>query len=148
MDNKIIIIDLDGTLCNMGHRRHLIEKPEIMPKDWDSFFSLIHLDTPNLWCAEIVKRFKPDHRIAIFTGRPDRLRYKTEKWLKDNNIQWDWLMMRDDGDKRDQTIVKGEMLAQLKGEGEILFAIDDLLDVAKFWRENGIICLHCSNSLT
>ena len=148
MPNKIIIVDLDGTLCNHSHRTHIIDKPEITQKDWQDFFAIIDKDTLNVWCAEIIRRFKPDHQIALLTGRPDRLRYKTEKWLKDNNIPWDWLMMRDDDDKRGQTIVKGEMLSQLKNEGEVLFAIDDLLDVSKLWRDNGIVCLHCSNSLT
>lgn len=47
-----IIVDLDGTLCNLDHRLHHVRKEG--KKDWDGFFAGISQDSPNLWYQMLV----------------------------------------------------------------------------------------------
>jgi hypothetical protein len=42
---KVIICDLNGTLCNIDHRRHFVEEE---PQDWKSFYEAIEDDTTNV----------------------------------------------------------------------------------------------------
>jgi phosphoglycolate phosphatase-like HAD superfamily hydrolase len=52
---KKIIFDLDGTLANIDHRRHLVEGPQ---KDWDAFFKACDKDIPNtqiVWLFNVLQ---------------------------------------------------------------------------------------------
>ena len=51
--HKIIICDLDGTLCNTDNRKHFMEQK---PKDWKSFYAGIPNDPINRWCYELIGR--------------------------------------------------------------------------------------------
>jgi len=88
MSNKqqAIVVDLDGTLCNISHRLHLLDmepgREDKPVKDWESFFEEMHKDELQPWCAEIIRRFADDYAIIFCTGRSDPYRKKTEDWLK------------------------------------------------------------------
>ena len=44
MTKKVVIFDLDGTICNVTHRRKFVASK---PKNWDAWNKGISLDTPN-----------------------------------------------------------------------------------------------------
>lgn len=145
---QIVIMDIDGTLANAEHRVHLL--PSARPDDprpsgelWQEFFDQAHLDTPN---REIVAlnnaMWSAGYRIVVVTGRSDAQMNMTDEWLTSNGIEWDELYMRAEGDKRHDTEVKAEILAQLRARGdEILFAVEDRATVTAMWRANGVRCL-------
>lgn len=148
---KSIVIDIDGTLSDPSHRRHLIEGED---KDWEKFFDKVDEDPVNEWCHQIVNRLWKDYQVILVTGRPAiskskiQVRKKTEKWLKENGIYYNALIMRQHGDFREDTVVKQEILDEnLPDPKDILFAIDDREDIAKMWRENGITCLQCKDEV-
>lgn len=91
--------DIDGTLAHMGDRRG--------PYD----AHLYHLDVVDerirelLWDAEA-----KGHEIIILTGRSDSGREATEKWLAANLIFPSRVLMRKEGDQRNDGIVKSEMV--------------------------------------
>ena len=60
-----------------------------------------------------------------------------------NYVPYHILLMRKEGDYRDDAIVKKELGAKVAEMGTILFAIDDRQRVVDMWRENGIVCLQC-----
>ena len=138
-----IIIDLDGTLCNNNHRRHLVEKEK---KEWGEFMaSMIH-DTPNDWCAEIIKLFQGSNTADVIyvTGRDDSYYDITRNWLFENNLWVGRLYMRRFKDYRKDTIVKKEIYHSVIAPNyNILFAIDDRQQVVDMWRSLGITCLQC-----
>jgi len=148
---KSIIVDIDGTLSNPNHRRHLVEGDD---KDWEEFFDRVDEDEPNLWCECILHEFSGKDNIILVTGRPEKskdgvnVKMKTIKWLRQHNIPYDDLIMREEGDFREDTVVKQEMLTEkLPPTEEILFAIDDRKDIAEMWRSNGITCLQCKDEV-
>lgn len=136
----MIICDLDGTLCNVGHRRHFIEK-----KDWKSFYENIPYDQPNQWCLNILKRFQKEE-ILFVTGRPEEYRQHTTDWLKRIGYDGIPVFMRPSGDYRKDSEIKTEIYnEQIKPKYQISFCIDDRTQVVRAWRALGLICLQCDD---
>jgi uncharacterized HAD superfamily protein len=94
-------------------------------------------DRPIAAVTERVRRLSHDHRIVIFTGRPDEYRQRTEAWLRKHGIAYDQLLMRRRGDHRPDYIAKREMLEELNGQ-HVALAIDDREPVCQMLRELGI----------
>ena len=141
---KIIICDLDGTLCNTDHRKHFMQQK---PKDWNSFYGGIPNDPINKWCYELILKMnavQPYTNIILVSGRPEKYRKNTEDWLHKHGIPAD-VFMRKDGDFRDDAIVKKEIYeTHIKPFYEVLFCIDDRQRVVDMWREEGLVCLQCA----
>jgi hypothetical protein len=136
----IIIVDIDGTLANIGHRRHFMEQEK---KDWDSFYKEMHKDKPNYWCTQLIVKMTPYYEIILLSGRPDNYRNITEQWLKEWNIPYKELIMRKSGDFRKDAIIKEELFDQHLNNKEILFVVDDRQQVVDMWRKKGLTCLQC-----
>ena len=139
-----IVCDLDGTLCDIRHRRHFVRREDGGKKDWPGFFKAMSDDAVNVWCAEILKAMGSKYRIVLCSGRPDDYRRKTEDWLAKHSIAYDDLFMRLRNDSRQDNIAKEIIL-----DFEILtrytpsFMIDDRQQVVDCWRRRGYICLQC-----
>ena len=131
-----IIFDIDGTLSDPSQRLHFLEN-----KDWDSFYEHCDEDPVISHVSFLAQELGKDHRIFILTGRPERVRKKTQKWLMEHCIPYDRLLMRKDGDHRPDYVIKAEMVDSLKLP--IWLAIDDRDRVVKMFRDKGILCLQC-----
>lgn len=141
---KAIIIDLDGTLANISHRRHFAEA-EKGKRDWKSFYAGIGDDEVNIWCKNIIDLFNPTHDIILVSGRPENYREITEQWLLWNDIKYRFLFMRPKNDQRDDTIIKKEIYEKyIKYAWNITFAVDDRDRIVDMWRSIGITCLQCA----
>lgn len=142
---KAVVSDLDGTLCNVEHRRHFVRREG--KKDWAGFFRGIADDTINVWCKEILDLMAYRYDIVFCSGRGQELEQTTRNWL-DKHIKsssYDYsLFMRHVGDHRQDYIVKEIIL-----DFEILtrwtpyFFIDDRKQVYDMWRRRGFVCLAC-----
>lgn len=139
VEGVAIICDIDGTLADCQHRRHYVEQH---PKDWNMFFVGMADDKLVLPVAYILKLFHTTgFRIVLCTGRSEEYREATEIWLQVNHVSYDYLLMRRAGDRRDDAIVKREMLDQIRRERFIPWlALDDRDRVVKMWRDNGVPC--------
>jgi phosphatidate phosphatase APP1 len=135
MEKKTIIVDIDGTLADIAHRRHHIEGNR---KRWDKFFQAMDKDLPIPEVAAKVRLLSQDHTIILVSGRPDDYRPMTEDWLKKHKIPYQQLFMRKSGDFRPDDIVKQEILHQDLKKEEIKLVIDDRPRVIRMWRENGL----------
>jgi predicted kinase len=149
-----IVCDLDGTLCNVEHRRHHV-RTEGKKKNWMAFMDGIKDDTVNLWCEDLLNRFGQDYKIVYCSGRGHEQWQPTVDWLNKNDLLdfsnqfLDWenkasLYMRMSGDSRQDNVVKEIIL-----DFEILtrytpyFMIDDRTQVVSMWRKRGFTCLQC-----
>lgn len=140
-----IICDLDGTLCNIEHRRHHVRRTDGQKKNWMAFMDGIPNDTIHEWCDTILNacRFQ-GKKIVLASGRSDQERVATEDWLVKHNVFYDKLLMRKTGDSRRDDIVKEIIL-----DFEILtrytpyFMIDDRQQVVDMWRKRSFVCLQC-----
>ena len=117
-------------------------------KDWDAFFDAQDRDVPNDAIVTLYKVLCKDGKfeVIVVTARPERYRSKTEEWFANHQIPFGRMLMRADGDRRSDEIIKKEMLGHLKREGLTPFlVVDDRSGVVEMWREQGITCLQCAD---
>lgn len=138
-----IIVDLDGTLCDVEHRVHYVRSK---PKNWKAFNESMELDRPYIWCIELIAAMKArGYKIIFVTGRDDNFRDMTTKWLENHNVVFDELHMRRAGDFREDSDVKEEIYKNdIEKKTQVLFVVDDRRSVVERWRKLGLICLQCA----
>lgn len=147
---NVIICDLDGTLCNIDHRKKWVNTEG--KKNWPMFFAGIKNDTLNKWCADILYYLSAYtyNDIVFCSGRGSETRKMTQEWLdkikyNEISLRYKNLFMRQTGDYRKDYIVKEILL-----DFEILtrytpyLVIDDRKSVVDMWRRRGLICLQCA----
>lgn len=140
---KAIVFDIDGTLADLTHRRHLVTKH---PKDWPEFFKQIPGDSvinQTRFLNNLIKKhgILP---ILLASGRSEKERADTEEWLKKHHINYDKLYMRPAGDYRKDTIIKREILDHMRSDGyEPWLIFDDRECVTEMWRKEGLFVLQC-----
>ena len=127
---KTIIVDIDGTLANITHRRKYVENK---PKDWKNFFERANFDTLNEDIATVVRSLWlqpwPELHIVLASGRGEEHREQTVGWLLRNDIynadvgalgvrfEYKKLYMRPAKDHRHDDIIKREILDQIRADG-------------------------------
>lgn len=134
-----IVFDIDGTLADITHRRHLVVEK---PTNWLKFQSLAHLDAPHEPIASLARSLSIlCHRLILCSGRGELERQVTETWLRAHQIRYDRLYMRAEKDYRADDVIKEELLNQMIADGyrpELVF--DDRDRVVQMWRRRGIAC--------
>jgi len=109
------IFDIDGTLADCTHRLHHIIGNN---KDWNAFDAEGQKDTPIKPVIEICNAlYDLGWDIILLTGRNERVRQCTEHWLKTYGVQYDQMLMRPLKDRREDTIVKLEVLNEYIAKG-------------------------------
>jgi uncharacterized HAD superfamily protein len=136
----VIILDLDGTLCDNRHRVELA-----VAGRWDEFNSLCGLDIPYDDVMAFIAFIPGNIEVVAVTGRDERWRSITVKWLQHYEICIDALLMRATGDYSPDAEVKLKLIEQHFGSKEnaireILFAIDDRDRVVEAYRNYGLNC--------
>lgn len=140
MTNECFIFDLDGTLADGSHRIHHITT-EGKPKDWDSYFAALMGDTLIAPIARLAHAVALCYDIVYVSGRPEEWQDETLEWLQVHGLPNGALYMRKAGDRRDDNIIKIELLAELRADGYApIMAFDDRKRVVTAWREAGICC--------
>lgn len=137
---KAIIVDLDGTLCDITHRRQwVIEKP----KNWKMFFAGIAEDKVNRAVASIIERYNCsyDTDVILVSGRGEEHREETGKWLRKHKIVYNLLLMRPYNNREDDDIIKESIYrTYIEPYFNVLFCIDDRVRIIRMWRKLGLTC--------
>lgn len=144
---NIVLVDIDGTIADCTHRLHHITGEH---KDWDKFFNECDKDTPIEEMLQLIRVLLNSHYDCYFvTGRSEICRSETRGWLSYNidfitrqgkyAISVDKLLMRREGDRRPDYIIKKELVeeAGIKLE-DIAFVLEDRQSVVDMWRDNGV----------
>lgn len=146
--NPCYIFDIDGTLADCSHRLHHIvrEEGDHRPKDWDGFHKHTSGDTPIPAIVSVCKAIIDAGNFVIFvTGRSEDCRADTEKWLAEHVSEGHRLYMRASGDRRDDVIVKRELLGEVIADGFApVMAFEDRARVVAMWRSEGVPCAQVS----
>jgi hypothetical protein len=137
---------LDGTLANIEHRLDYVRSK---PKNWAAFDAGIPNDKVNEPVAEAFRSLSAFNTIILASGRNERSRSATEKWLQSNGFyEYEKLYMRKADDFRGDDIVKREILddiiADYGKKPDMVF--DDRKRVVDMWRRNGIWVFDCNQS--
>ena len=126
-----IMVDMDGTLANI---------------DWRNPYDASECDKDGVY-SDMVKLVSDmyDYQrltIIVVSGRMDKFRDPTEKWLEKNGVPYDALFMRETDDYRKDFIIKEEIYNEhIKGKYNIKFVLDDRNQVVNMWRGLGLRCL-------
>lgn len=134
---RIVVFDIDGTLANIAHRRHWVAS---RPKNWKAFNAgmaedRVHEDVK--WVLDTLQA--AGNMIVLCSGRGSETRAVTERWLSDNGFSWQALYMRSEGDYRQDSIVKVELLEEIRRDfGEPYVWFDDRNQVVDAIRAQGV----------
>lgn len=143
VEKKAVIFDIDGTLADIHHRRVYLEED---PPNWRKFNDFMGDDTPNGPVLSLYRTLwtSGNYDMILASGRSERYRSITERWLIWNEIPFGRLVMRVDGDYRADNLIKQDIHDRLLSEGKsIEFVVDDRQQVVDMWRRNGVVCLQC-----
>lgn len=122
---KAIICDLDGTLALMNGRN---------PFD----ASKCDQDELNEPVANVLRNYKKlGYEILLVSGREDRYKEPTLRFLEKHTIEFDDLIMRKSKDNRKDSIVKTEIYNDfIKDKYFVEFVLDDRNQVVDTWRKD------------
>lgn len=141
-----VILDLDGTLCDVTHRRVYVENTD--KKDWNRFFEGIPHDKPDQAVTLLYDMIYTYSRtiepldIIFVSGRPQQYRAVTEQWLKQHQFsEYFVLFMRPFNNNDDDSIVKINIYNKyIKPWFDVKFVVDDRNRVVNAWRAAGLKC--------
>ena len=145
--SKAIVIDLDGALCDISHRESLIG-------EWDQFNAMCFEDAVHKDVASFLRAIDSafDRPLLIgCTGRSEKYRIATERWLLENGCLLDFVLMRSEFDFRPDAEVKLQLLQQwhdstkeaeigITLQDRVLFILEDRDKVVEAWRGAGFNC--------
>jgi uncharacterized protein YxjI len=123
---ECVIFDLDGTFAFLGDRSPY----DASRAEHDEVNQAVH------FVYEAIRRGKPETVVLLVSGREDRWRAETERWLERHGIIADELFMRRAGDRRKDTVVKREIYERhIAGRYTVRVVFDDRDQVVRLWRD-------------
>lgn len=130
---KAIIFDIDGTLALMKDRS---------PYEW----SKVGNDAVNYKVLEMLNFYKDRYQILIVSARDGICYPETKKWLEDNNIYYDKLILKGVNDNRKDVIVKMELYAnEIYPYYDVYNVFDDRQQIVYLWRGMGLTCFQVNS---
>ena len=141
----LYIFDLDGTLADCEHRKHLIQGPR---PNWDLFFAYCTSDTPILTVITTMDTMlRTDVDVWIWSGRSENVRTETENWLYENTAMTHGEIhantkMRPSGDTTPDEALKESWLNEMdqRDRQRLVAVFDDRNKVVAMWRKRGVTC--------
>jgi hypothetical protein len=109
-------------LADVRHRLHHLEA---RPQRWERFFQAADRDPLLPEGAERLRAALADHDVMYLTGRPERTRLLTERWLARHDLPTGPLVMRPDDDYRAARWMKREVLRDLSATRTVASVLDD-----------------------
>jgi FMN phosphatase YigB (HAD superfamily) len=138
-----VVFDLDGTLADCSHRLQYAQS-----KQWDEFHSRSNEDDVIIRVADLLVSLAATADIVILTGRPEKYRAATQKWLEESHIALfcDELLMRPDDDWSSDGEMKIKALEKKFGSKEevlsnVWLVLDDRESVVEALRNYGLTVL-------
>lgn len=136
------VFDLDGTLCDVRHRRHWVASK---PQNWAAFNAAIAHDGVNVPVFQALRGLQSaGNKVILLSGREDSNRGVTEEWLFRHGVEYDELIMRGTKDYRKDSIIKSEFVDELVRKYNIVGAFDDRQQVVEMWIARGIFVFDVS----
>ena len=130
-NKNTVICDIDGTIANNDHRQHFLEGK----KDWDGFFSSLSEDKPIFEIINEINNLNfKGHKITFLTGRPEKYRGETKKWL---NLFFSFeysLIMRKDNDRRNKLQIKRELFDENFSKESIQIVFENDRQLIEMWK--------------
>lgn len=118
----VAVVDIDGVLADVRHRLHHVTGS---PKNWPAFFAAAAEDTLLAEGEDAVRRLAEVYDVVYLSGRPERLRGVTERWLAEHDLPQGPLLLRPLDDYRPSSILKVEVLERIAEANTVVVLVDD-----------------------
>lgn len=144
---RAVVVDLDSTLADTSHRRHLAPPREAADRasEWLPYALACTDDDPILGTRALVGLLAEVVEVVILTGRNEGAREATEAWLARWAIRCDRLVMRPEHEDRLHSW-KADMLDALGEEYDVVLAIDDMPQGIEAAADSGIVGVLVANA--
>lgn len=135
---KWIVVDLDGTITDITHRKHLAQQGL-----WDEFNEAAFEDPPNSIVTKVINILEDWYDVMVVTGRPTKYQVRTVDWLHAHLFAPEVLLMRASDDYRSDHEVKIAALERFFGNKEavlnaVAFVLEDRDKVVEQLRNYGL----------
>lgn len=129
-----VSFDLDGTLAQMNGKRGPYDFTKYHLDDLDETVATMN------WTLGVDEGWKSGHcEMIILTGRSEEYRAECVEWLERKGLSWDRLIMRPEGDTRNDAVVKSDLWDEhISGKFDVVAHFDDRRRVVKALRKKGI----------
>ena len=129
---ECVIFDLDGTFAHLGERSPY----DASRAEEDELNAAVH------FVHDAIRRGSPETAMLLISGRDERWRPETERWLARHGIVYDGLFMRPRGDRRKDTVVKREIYErEIADQYVVRVVFEDRDQVVRLWRDDlGLPC--------
>lgn len=120
-----IVIDLDGTLVDSSHRE---------PYDYEKI-----MDDKTIRPVDNLIDFNKslyNVTVILLSGRSEDCRKQTEEWLWNQASKYDYLILNEK--KQNQVVFKKKEIKKLIKKYNILYCLDDNLEVIKMFKDLGL----------
>jgi len=122
-----VIFDLDGTFAFLGDRSPY----DASSAEGDEVNAAVN------FVYQAVRSGTPETAILLVSGREERWRPETERWLAKHGIAYEALYLRRTGDRRKDTIVKREIYDRhIDGKYAVQVVFEDRDQVVRMWRDD------------
>lgn len=129
---KAFLVDIDGTLAHMRDHRGPFEWHNVGLDEVDEIISAIAMYVA----------VASGYQMIVMSGRDEICRNQTSDWLIENDIFYDDLFMRPEGDMRPDNLIKAELFDKyVRDNFDVQFVLDDRDQVVEMWRRMGLTCL-------
>lgn len=137
-----VLWDLDGVLANNAACMNGKDSYwRLTEAEWEDFhLQLPHCEVNEGWVSLLCLMHNSGHYNIIYTNRPESQRTMTEEWLARQELPYDLLSMRTDGDSHETS--KRERLAEVMREFIVVLGIDDDPEVIAVYHRAGIPALY------
>lgn len=153
-----VICDIDGTLADISHRVPILYRGETdrtkyssfgKDKDWKGFFGAMNKDTIRQDVADNVKNLEElGYDIVFVTARPEDHKEETLQLIEKSGISWTTLIMRRSSDRRDDEIIKEEILNRYFQGGKHVYQVfDDRPSVIRMWKSHDLRVIDCGDGI-
>lgn len=129
------VFDLDGTLCDVRSIRHLVNGV-VIPRQFDEFHRRSEFCPCHRWVVEAAANQARRGRVVLIaTGRMERWRPTSTRFLDRFAVPFTAMFMRQDEDYRTDVEVKTELRDQILQAYDLVAAWEDQPTLAEqVWR--------------
>lgn len=122
MKRDCIIFDLEETICDWknGNLEEVPNEP-------------IHIIYEALYST-----YKDHIDLFLISRRSEDYRSEIEEWLNDHGFYYNELFMRDNNDRRNEYLIKADIVDEIKKTHEIVAAFDNIRSSFRVWSTNDV----------
>jgi hypothetical protein len=145
---RLVTIDLDSTLCNTGHRHHMIDR--VNGTDWNAYSLACVDDLPIMGMVRTAQLLAalPDVEVHALSGRNAVAAQQTLAWLQKHDVPITTVHLADHGNKdyhpgwthADYKLARLQEVERETGM-KVILHFDDYAEVAHKLEEAGYPCV-------